>query len=432
MNFRSRKEVYLIAAYILSLLVGAAATISSTGAINYYNLGKILGVWMLTALVFQILLATRIDLIENGIGYDRITNWHALNGKIIGLLVLLHPFLMFQSQIMNMQFEIIYTYMINNPATLLGLTAVLMILGQVIGTLYWKSLDYQIWRKIHMLGYAVVGLGFAHSFLLGTETNIPPDNPLAYYWLFLFLVATVSAGYSLIYRRFWKRKKFKIENLEKETEDVTTVELRPLEEDLENRPGQFAYVLFDSEEVPREEHHFTVASRPGRDGFEFTIKDVGDFTSQIDGLEEGETAEVEGAYGSFTNEEVEGPYTFIAGGIGITPLMSMIRSMDAGEADETKLIYGNRSFDEIVFREELEGLEEDNDWLSVEHVLSDEERDGFRSGFVDEEVLKEEMIEDSEIFLCGPPPMMEAVLEALDNLDVERSKVHLERFSLRD
>ncbi|MFB6115772.1 MAG: ferric reductase-like transmembrane domain-containing protein [Candidatus Nanohalobium sp.] len=273
MDFRSRKELLLVGIYLSSLAIGAVATLASTGALSTYNIGKVLGVWMLTALVFQIVLATRMNLIERGIGYDRITNWHALNGKLIGILVLLHPFLMFKTQIMNLQFNLILTYMVNNPAVLLGVTAVLMILGQILGTLYWKSLDYQIWRKIHMLGYVVVGLGFAHSLLLGTETTIPPDNPLAYYWLFLGLVATVSAGYSLIYRRLWKPQKFELENVKEETEDVTTVELRPLEKDIDNSPGQFAYVKFDSEEVPGEEHHFTVSSSAEKNGISFTVKD---------------------------------------------------------------------------------------------------------------------------------------------------------------
>jgi predicted ferric reductase len=431
LNFRSRKEKALISAYIVALVAGAAATILSTGRISVYNIGKVLGVWMLTALVFQIVLATRMDLIENGIGYDRLTNWHSLNGKIIGLLILLHPFLMFKNQILSTQFSVVWTYISSNPAALLGVAAVAIILGQVVSTLYWKSLDYQIWRKTHMLGYIAVGLGFAHSFLLGTETTMPPENPLAYYWTLLLIVATCSAGYSLFYRRFRKRRKFKVEKVEKEAENVTTVEITPLEKDLEHRPGQFAYVLFNSEKVPREEHHFTVASKPGKKGFEFTIKDVGDFTSKIERLEEGETAKVEGPYGSFTNEDTEGPYTFIAGGIGITPLMSMIRTMDGGDTPETKLIYGNRTLEDIVFREELEELEEENSWLSVEHVLSDEERESFRSGFIDEKVLEEELIEDSEVFLCGPPPMMGAVLEALDNLEINRDRIHLERFNLR-
>ncbi|MFB6115773.1 MAG: ferredoxin--NADP reductase [Candidatus Nanohalobium sp.] len=111
---------------------------------------------------------------------------------------------------------------------------------------------------------------------------------------------------------------------------------------------------------------------------------------KIDNLKEGEKADVEGPYGSFTNENVEGPYTFIAGGIGITPLMSMIRTInDRNKSSQTQLIYGNRSFDEIVFREELEDLKGENNWLSVEHVLSNEDREGFRSGFIDKEVLEE-------------------------------------------
>ncbi|MDY6774210.1 MAG: ferric reductase-like transmembrane domain-containing protein [Candidatus Nanohaloarchaea archaeon] len=73
-------------------------TIVSTG-FSVYNAGKVLGVWMLTALVFQVVLASRIDFIEKGIGYDRLTNWHSLNGKSIALLILLHPLTMLVSPV---------------------------------------------------------------------------------------------------------------------------------------------------------------------------------------------------------------------------------------------------------------------------------------------------------------------------------------------
>lgn len=428
MKFRSRKERFLIGGYILSLAVGGALTILST-SISVYNLGKVMGVWMLTALVFQVVLATRADIIENGIGYDRITNWHSFNGKLIGALIILHPLIMFASPAFNADLDLFMAYIQANPAALLGVIAVLMILGQVAGALYWKSLDYQVWRKLHMLGYVIVALGFAHSFLLGTETSLTPDNPLGYWWWMLFGVATASAGYSLVYRRFFKSKRFEVARVEKETPDVTTIELAPLEEDIDNEPGQFAYVKFDSNQVPREEHHFTISSGAEKEGITFTVKDVGDFTSMLDRLEEGDKADLEGPYGSFTPEG-KGPYTFIAGGIGITPLMSMIRTIqDSGDAVQARLIYGNRTYDDIVFREELE---ETGDWLDVVHALSDEEREGFRHGFVDRKLLEELVIGDSEIFVCGPPPMMESVLSDLEDLGFDPEKIRFERFSLRD
>ncbi|MDY6774209.1 MAG: FAD-binding oxidoreductase [Candidatus Nanohaloarchaea archaeon] len=308
-----------------------------------------------------------------------------------------------------------------------------MILGQVAGALYWKSLDYQVWRKLHMLGYFILFLGFAHSFLLGTETALPPDNPLGYWWLFLALVAVFFTFHNLVYRRVFKPQRFEVVGVRKETPDVTTVELEPLQNDIENLPGQFAFVRFDSGNVPAEEHHFTISSGAGREGITFTVKDVGDFTSKLDRLEEGETADVEGPYGSFTTDGTEGPYTFIAGGIGITPLMSMIRTMHgSGGAEQIRLIYGNRTRDDIVFRDELSEIEENSDWLEVEHVLSEEDAEGFRHGYVDRELLEELVLEDSEIFLCGPPPMMESVRSDLEEMGVDPARIHFERFSLRE
>ena len=95
-------------------------------------------------------------------------------------------------------------------------------------------------------------------------------------------------------------------------------------------PGQFAFVSFRENAVGREPHPFTIASSPHASTLDFVVKALGDHTTALMGLPAGAHAEVEGAYGAFSYLNVPNVrQIWIAGGIGITPFLSMARSIDA-------------------------------------------------------------------------------------------------------
>ncbi len=417
-----QKKHVLLTGYLLAFAVGAVLTYIETPVLGAYLLGKTMGVWSLTALTFQLLLVTRMNSIESAVGYDRITRWHAANGILIIVLVLLHPPIIFTA----------LGSLPNSPAVTLGSIALLLLIVQAVTTLYWTGLDYEHWRLIHRIGYVVVALGFLHSFLLGSDISVPPENPLSVWWLMLAAVSAGSVLYRYGYRPVRKKHRFRVANVRKEAPDVHTIELLPDDADIDHDPGQFAFVTFHSKHVPNEEHHFTIASAPGRDGFEYTIKSVGDFTHQIENLAEGDTAIVEGPYGAFTLDESAASLVMVAGGIGITPLMSMLRHMAAAESGiDTHLFYGARTVDDIVFKDELDNMMEQNDWLTVTYVLSEENVDGYEHGFIDTGLLADTDT-DAQYYVCGPPPMMDAVEDVIHELGVNASHIHTERFSLRE
>ncbi len=425
----------VLAGYLSAFILGATLTVRASTVINTYTAGKVLGVWSLTALTFQLLLVTRMDILESAIGYDRITRWHAVNGMLIILLVASHPLLIFAS--MGFGPADIVAFVQSTPATWLGELAIVLLLFQAVTTLYWTGLDYERWRLIHRIGYVIVALGFIHSFLLGSDITVPPTNLISVWWLTLAGVAGGSVLYRYGYRPLRKQRTFHVMEVQQETHDVHTIALQPEdgETDIQHNPGQFAFVTFESDNIPVEEHHFTIVSAPDREGFEYTVKAVGDFTAQLGALDEGDTAIVEGPYGTFTLDNSAEDIVMIAGGIGITPFMSMLRHMNREDSMDTHLFYGNRTREDIVFHDELADLEQQNDWLTVTHVLSDEDMNGYEHGFIDANVL-EDTVEDADsdtvFYICGPPPMMDAVEDALTDMGVDRSQIRTERFSLRD
>lgn len=125
-------------------------------------------------------------------------------------------------------------------------------------------------------------------------------------------------------------------------------------------PGQFAWLSLRASPFALQEHPFSISSSPtGAGPLQFTIKELGDFTSTIGAIKVGEVAYVDGPYGNFSIDAhpVASGYVFVAGGVGIAPIISMLRALaDRGEQRPLWLFYGNRRWEGVVFRAELDAL----------------------------------------------------------------------------
>jgi predicted ferric reductase len=185
-----------------------------------------------------------------------------------------------------------------------------------------------------------------------------------------------------------------------------------------------------------QEHPFSISSAPSPEGrLEFTIKELGDFTSTIGKVRPGETAYVDGPYGAFTHERHEAPgYVFIGGGIGIAPLMGMLRAL--AERRETRpilLFYAYRLWERMTFREDIESLKSRLN-LTVVHVLEEppEPWDG-ETGRIDTGLLDRHLPADRRplhYFICGPEAMTRSVERSLHSLGIPLSHLHTELFDL--
>lgn len=202
-------------------------------------------------------------------------------------------------------------------------------------------------------------------------------------------------------------------------------------------PGQFltATVNVDGKEVKRS---YSIASSPCCQGWcELTVKHApGGLVSGYlhEQVREGDLLPVAGPYGRFTFRGKEAPdVVFIAGGVGITPLMSSIRYLtDQSWPGEIFLIYACARLEDVIFREELEYLRHRHPKLHVTLVLSKEESPAWTGprGYVTQELLRSAVPDLSQrrVHLCGPPPMMEAVKAALAAAGVPAEQIQTELF----
>jgi len=196
------------------------------------------------------------------------------------------------------------------------------------------------------------------------------------------------------------------------------------------RPADFDYQVGDATELALdmegwrdEKRPFTMTSGPGDSALEFTIKGYPEHdgvTTRLHDLKAGDTVLIDAPFKTFRDE---GKGVFIAGGAGITPFLAILRDLDRkGRLTGYHLIFANSCARDIICRDELETM----NGLTVTHVLSQEHQPGMRHGHVDAELIRSVVDDlDQRFYLCGPPPMMEAVQTALSDLGVEADAVDL-------
>ncbi len=298
------------------------------------------------------------------------------------------------------------------------------------------GLHYDGWRRGHAV-LATLGFALALAHMLGAGRYL--DAPwkqalwLGYGAFWLALIAFVRIW------RPWRltRAPWRVQAVRAERGLVTTLVLAPPPgRQLDFMPGQFVWLSLARSPWRMQEHPFSIASSPlGGPEIELSIKALGDFTRTLPQVEPGTRAWVDGPYGNFgIGDHTDAPgYVFIAGGIGIAPIMSMLRTLAArGERRPLHLFYGNRVWERVAFREELEALAATLR-LTVVHVLL-EPPAGWTgaTGVVTTALLDAHLPGDARAalayFLCGPTPMTHAVERSLAALGVPAAHVHSEIF----
>lgn len=227
----------------------------------------------------------------------------------------------------------------------------------------------------------------------------------------------------------------------KENEDVTSVVIAP--EDGKAPPhkaGQFASIRIMTQEGWSEPHPFTISCDAHDNSYRFTIKNVGDFTAHVGEWQPGMPVQCSGPAGAFCKDiDSKKHIVCIAGGVGITPFLSVLRTFRKEKADNQLLLFWcNKTLDDAFCREELADMTQELK-LTVVHVLSREnqlpmpaDQGGVhcRLGRLSRDILEEFNISSTAAFyVCGPPPMQEAVLGMLQSCGIAPEQVQREAFS---
>ena len=319
-----------------------------------------------------------------------------------------------------------------------GVIALLALVALVVASIWRQELRiiYEPWHLSHnVLSVAAVGLAFWHIFGVGYHTGVPAQRVL---WIAYGVVWAGMAAYArLVKPVMLLSRPYEIVEVTKMRAKAWTVEIAPVDHSgFRFEPGQIAWLTINRSPFMIQEHPFSIASSAERrETYKFTIKELGDFTSRIHECVPGIQVYVDGPYGTFTIDRRPAPgYIFVGGGIGSVPLISMLRTM-ADRDDQRPVIffYGNPSWEEVVFRDELEELEKRLN-LKLVHVVErpPEEWEG-ESGFITTEIFDRYLPPDRDewiTFICGPIPMIPFVEHGLQEVGIPRDQIHSERYEM--
>jgi ferredoxin-NADP reductase len=191
-------------------------------------------------------------------------------------------------------------------------------------------------------------------------------------------------------------------------------------------PGQATSIAINKEGWKDEKRPFTFTSLPDNDFLEFTIKTYPSHkgvTNELLKLKKDDELILHDVFGAIA---YKGEGIFIAGGAGVTPFISIFRYLQSKkEIGNNKLIFANKTKDDIILASEFEKLLGEN----FINILSDEKADGYAHGQITEGFLKAHISDSTKnVYVCGPPPMMDAIEKQLANLKIDEKQIIKEVF----
>ncbi|MFX0541219.1 FAD-binding oxidoreductase [Roseovarius sp. S4756] len=182
-------------------------------------------------------------------------------------------------------------------------------------------------------------------------------------------------------------------------------------------PGQAIEMKLQKEGWQDEGRPFTPVSLPGEETLDFVIKSYPSHdgvTEQVAKLQPGDEVTIDGPFGDIRDR---GPGVFIAGGAGITPMIALLRKRlrDEGNLAGSTLVFSNKSEKDIIWRDELSAMP----GLTVAYTVTEEKGETVPNRKLNRDYLRQFIEPGSLCYLCGPPPMMDAVQSELDALGVD-------------
>jgi predicted ferric reductase len=430
------KKVFIVLGFIALLLLPPAIRMIRSPFLDIRTIIRLAGLVGFTLMSFQFILSARLPFIERTFGQDKLMVAHRTAG-ISSLIVLFAHGPLYLIDRISLEGGLFLQLPQELPIVSgsLGFT-LLLFLG--IGAAFRAALriPYDLWKTMHKLTYFLYPMLFIHAMLLGG--TIRSSIVVYIQFLLMFALVLVSWVWRLSLGIRARRQPYMLSAVRNLNRNVHEFSFAGPE--MNHRPGQFAFLTLVKDGKRQPAHPFTISSSPLQKDLTFTIKESGDFTAEIPSLPPGTEAYIEGPYGrfSYTNIPDKASLLFIAGGVGITPMLSMLRILQTDDPDRpVLLLWGNRTPEDVFLKEELDDIQKAMKHLRLIHVFSESrgEVSGYGEhafGFIDAGVINEyiEKVEDWETFVCGPPVMMKKLIPELRRMGFPGRRIHQERFGL--
>ncbi|CAL9291265.1 ferredoxin reductase family protein [Streptomyces sp. SudanB52_2052] len=392
-------------------------------------LGRLTGLFGALLMAFQLLLVARLPWFDRRIGMDRLTSWHRWTGFSVLWLLLAHAvFIVFgyaQASSLDPVNQLVdLAETVEGVLRAIVALAIIIVVGAVSARYARRRLAYETWHFIHLYTYVAVVLAFTHQVAAGT--TFASSAAAEAYWYGVWGVALASVFTGRLVLPLWRnmRHRLRVTAVVPENDDVVSIHItgRALDR-LPARAGQFFLWRFLTKDRWWQANPFSLSAAPDGRTLRLTAKRAGDGSAALRHLKVGTRVFAEGPYGAFTTLHRTRPDALlIAGGVGVTPIRALLEELHG----HAVVIYRVSTDRDAVLYDELRDLAVAKG-AELHLVTGPPVPDRLAPGELARLVPD---IAERDVYLCGPPPMMNAVLGSLRELGVPKPQVHFERFSL--
>ena len=381
--------------------------------------------------VIGIFLIARIPVVEKSIGHDQLVIWHRNLGPWSLYLIGAHFLLVVvgyagQDQ-MSLAREI--WRMLNDFAWMWWALAGFVLMVQAGITSYKKArakYSYETWWMLHVLTYGAVASAFMHQIQNGQMFIEHPLNRA--YWIGLY----VLMAFCVVWCRFLMpvvrslRHDLRVESIVEESPDVYSVIMKGRKLiKLHAEGGQFFEWRFASKGHFLVAHPYSLSAAPTARYMRITVKGLGDHSRSLATIKPGTRVLIEGPYGAFrAGQAHSNRVVIIGGGIGVTPVRALLDEFK--NSVPIDFIYRASRVEDLALKGELDQIASESDGLIKIHYMVGSRREHPMDASHLLSVVPR--VRESDIYICGPKPLVAAVVEAAHELGMHPERVHHEEF----
>ncbi|MFD7709317.1 ferric reductase-like transmembrane domain-containing protein [Streptomyces sp. NPDC059785] len=392
-------------------------------------IGRLAGLYGALIMAFQLVLVARLPWLDRRIGMDRLTGWHRWTGFALLWTLLAHAVFISFGYADGADVGPI-TELVDLAETTEGVLraivafGIVLVIGAVSARYARRRLAYETWHFIHLYAYVAVVLAFTHQVAVGT--TFTSSSAATAYWYGVWAVALGAVVLGRVALPLWRntRHRFRVSAVVPESDNVVSIHITGRDLDkLPAQAGQFFLWRFLTKDRWWQANPFSLSAAPDGRGLRLTAKAAGEGSAALRHLKVGTRVFAEGPYGAFTTmHRTRTESLLIAGGVGVTPIRAILEDIE-GHAVVIYRVGGER---DAVLYDELRDLA----------LAKGAELHLVTGPPVPDRLAPRELgrlvpdVADRDVFLCGPPPMMNAVLRTLGDLGVPKQQIHFERFSL--
>lgn len=366
------------------------------------SLGDIFGLCGMAMFSLVLILSARLKFFEKFFkGINESYTAHHFFGGLAFVLLLFHPlFLTYNYLLISLKSAALFLLPSGYWAQDFGIYGLLVMIITLVITFYTK-LKYQVWKFTHkFLGLAFL-FAFLHTFLIGGDLLL--NYGLKIYLFILGIAAIATYFYRTLFADYFVRVfNYTIKGIKAHKDKIWEIEFEPVNRKIKFTPGQFAFVKFFSSNLTKESHPYSFSSATGNP-LKIAIKELGDYTNKINSLKVGDLTAIEGPFGAFSFRNFSNKkQVWLAGGVGITPFLSMLRDLSVEDSDyKIDLYYSVKDESCLAFKDEIEQIASANKNLDVKFWNTQKE------GFINANAVKKNTpdLMQRDILICGPPKL---------------------------